>query len=243
MYAHHKFDHVFDPPTPTALSYAVCATPRSGSSLLCEHLCACGLGGAPTEFFDRDTYHAFRAAWGITSIEHYLAELLRRKTGPNGVFGLKLHWEQYLDFFRARDVRGVFPNLRAVTITRRDRLGQAISFARAAQTGLWAAHHTPTAPAAVFDRAQIAHFLQKIEDEERAWEEHLQAHGIVPVRVVYEDLVLRPQPVLLGVLRALGIAAPDELVLPPPTLRRQADALSEEWRRLYNRTAQESPRS
>jgi len=234
MYSHHKLDHSFDPLTPPVLCYAVCSTPRSGSSLLCEHLCNTGLAGAPTEFFDRDSYDAFRAAWGCTSFEHYLAELLRRKTGPNGVFGLKLHWEQYLDFFAAHDVRRLFPNLRAVLMTRRDRLGQALSFSRAAQTGLWAAHHTPTNPEAVFDRAQIARFLEKIEVEERAWEELLHAQGLAPVRVVYEELFVRPQPVVVGVLRALGIPAADDLVLPPPSLRRQADRRTVEWRRRYD---------
>jgi len=233
MYSHHKFDHSFDHPTPPTLCYAVCATPRSGSSLLCEHLCNTGLAGAPTEFFDRDSHDAFRKAWGVSSFESYLAQLLRRKTGPNGVFGFKLHWEQYLDFFRENDVRQLFPNLRVVSISRRDRLGQAISFSRAAQTGLWASHHTPTSPVEVFDRARIADLREMIESGERAWDELLRTQGIAPVRVVYEELFVRPQPVVVAVLRALGIPARDDLALPPPTLRRQADRLTEEWRRRY----------
>lgn len=51
VYAHHKLDHEFER-TQTTLSYAVCALPRSGSSLLCELLFDTGLAGAPAEYFD-----------------------------------------------------------------------------------------------------------------------------------------------------------------------------------------------
>jgi glutamate-1-semialdehyde 2,1-aminomutase len=243
MYAHHKLDHGFDHSAPPSLSYAVCATPRSGSSLLCELLCNTGLAGAPTEFFDRETYDAFCKAWGVTGPEGYLEELLRRKTGPNGVFGFKIHWDQYLEFFPNTDLRRVFPGLRMVLMRREDRLGQALSFSRAAQTGQWASHHPAKNPRPVFDRSEISRFLQKIDAEERAWEDLFRAGGIAPARVVYEHLVARPQPVVVSVLRALGIQADDDLLVPPPTLRRQADRLSRRWRRRYQRGDARTPGS
>src|SRR3954468_249168 len=38
-------------PQPQA-SYLVCATPRSGSTLLCEALCNTGVAGRPAEYFE-----------------------------------------------------------------------------------------------------------------------------------------------------------------------------------------------
>lgn len=233
MYSHHKLDHRYDHAGPPSLAYVVCATPRSGSSLLCELLCNTGLAGAPTEFFDRQTYQEFCGAWGVETLDDYLRELLRRKTGPNGVFGFKLHWDQHLDFFSDTDLRRSFPGLRIVSMRREDRLGQAISFSRASQTGQWAWHHPAGKAGPVFDRSEISRFLAKIDTEVRAWEDLFRAGGIAPVRVVYEDLVARPRDEVVRVLRSLGIEVEGDLVVPPPSLRRQADRLSRRWRRRY----------
>ncbi len=40
------------PPPPPHKSYLVCATPRSGSTLLCEALAATGVAGRPAEYFE-----------------------------------------------------------------------------------------------------------------------------------------------------------------------------------------------
>src|SRR4051812_39199959 len=40
------------PMAPVDLSYLVCATPRSGSTLLCELLSATGVAGRPQEYFE-----------------------------------------------------------------------------------------------------------------------------------------------------------------------------------------------
>jgi trehalose 2-sulfotransferase len=40
------------PPAPVTVSYLVCATPRSGSTLLCETLRETGVAGNPLEFFE-----------------------------------------------------------------------------------------------------------------------------------------------------------------------------------------------
>ena len=37
---------------PATVSYLVCATPRSGSTLLCEGLKATGVAGRPEEYFE-----------------------------------------------------------------------------------------------------------------------------------------------------------------------------------------------
>jgi LPS sulfotransferase NodH len=233
VYTHHKFDHAFPPGVETQVSYMVCALPRSGSSLLCELLCNTEHAGAPTEFFDRETMERFQRAWGVDSFDAYVAALLAKKTSPNGVFGFKVHWEQFADTLVELDVLALFPNLRFVHIDRTDRVRQAVSFARALQTNQWASDHPVRNDRPMFDRAQIDDCLRRIRRGEEMWGRFFEQNRISPLRVVYADLVARPQPTLLGVLRHLGVTGSTNLASPPPTLKKQADALSDEWVRRY----------
>jgi LPS sulfotransferase NodH len=234
MYTHHKFDHEFSGDTRAEIAYVVCSTPRCGSSLLCEHLCNSGLAGAPTEFFDRESYDGFSKAWGATSFEDYIPKLVRKKTSPNGVFGFKIHWDQYVDFFSDRDLRAEFPNLRFILITRRDRLGQTISFSRAVQSGQWAHDHIVRNHELRFDYDQIVAFHHKIVREEQEWNRFFAANDIEPVRIVYEDLVKAPQKRVADILTAIGVAVPNGFRLLPATLKKQADGLSMWWRQRFH---------
>ncbi len=108
------------------ISYLVCATPRSGSTLLCEALTNTQLAGYPAEYFEalRATGLPTRPKEYFTGLDNseidhilgnysriderqpqsfdnyadYLDEVLTRGTTPNGVFGAKVMWG-YLDDF------------------------------------------------------------------------------------------------------------------------------------------------
>jgi LPS sulfotransferase NodH len=107
-------------------SYFVCATERSGSTLLCELLKGTGIAGRPEEYFEnlrhsglprqpREYFHALRAKEAIRRLppiergqpelpgkfEARLGEIIAAATTPNGVFGAKLMWN-YLEDFAAR---------------------------------------------------------------------------------------------------------------------------------------------
>jgi LPS sulfotransferase NodH len=103
-------------------SYLICATPRSGSTLLCEALTNTGIAGRPEEFFQarKETglprrpleYFEGIATTEIASIlgegtrpnellmqpvsgesyADYLARVIEEGTTPNGVFGAKVMW-------------------------------------------------------------------------------------------------------------------------------------------------------
>jgi LPS sulfotransferase NodH len=113
-------------PRVPGVSYLVCATQRSGSTLLCELLSATEVAGAPDEFFEalRATglprqarqYFEDPAVAHIADrlpatnpgvpeqrgdFEGWFRYVLGRGTSRNGVFGAKMMWN-YFDDFRAR---------------------------------------------------------------------------------------------------------------------------------------------
>jgi LPS sulfotransferase NodH len=117
--------------TDVRLSYLVCATQRSGSTLMCELLKSTGVAGRPEEYFEamRDTgapphprefLHGLPATGvgirddprlpqapdysslsGLPGYRQHLERTFARGTTPNGVFGAKLMFNQ-LDELHAR---------------------------------------------------------------------------------------------------------------------------------------------
>jgi LPS sulfotransferase NodH len=135
--------------------YVVCTIPRSGSNLLTDGLRDTRRAGVPKQFFLPKAEPRYAAELGIDPDADYAAyvrAIVNAKVTRNEVFGFKLmSW--YLDGFLARLreahdfgnsttsnlelLRSAFPRLRFLRIVRRHKLRQALSTARALQTGLW----------------------------------------------------------------------------------------------------------
>src|ERR1700745_4376455 len=135
--------------------YVVCAIPRSGSNLLTDGLHATRRAGRPKQFFMRKSESDFAAAHNLNlsaGFAAYIQDIITATATSNEVFGFKLMSWYLDDFFgRLREtrafgdatiddlslLRNAFPQVRFVHIHRRHKLRQALSTARALQTGLW----------------------------------------------------------------------------------------------------------
>ena len=121
-----------------------------------------------------------------------------------------------------------------MSITRRDRLRQAVSWVRALQTLKWERRPAPGRSARRSSTSSdITQKLVRIDREEDEWESLFDRYGIEAHRVVYEEFVEAQEQTVREVLDALGVDAPADLHLPPPVLDRQADELSDEWVERY----------
>ena len=232
-------------------SYVICATPRSGSYLLCEALTNTGLAGRPTEFFALGPEQGLLTHWGLTEQEYdqYLAKVLQLGTTPNGVFGAKLIWftlPMILGKFHtlpgcanledANLLATLFPNLHYISITRREKVRQAISYAKALQNSEWVRvkdQHPWSQRELVFDPCMIERLLQEIEREERAMQHFFLQNSIQPFQVVYEELVMAYEETAKDILHFLGISFPEPLTFDERSLVRQSDAQTEEWLQRY----------
>jgi LPS sulfotransferase NodH len=211
----------------------VCSVPRCGSSLLCDVLSGTELAGAPTEYFDENQMRAFEREWGVSGFDEYLAALRAKKTSPNGVFGVKAHFHQLRDALSGRDLDAELPGLRLVYVRRRDHVRQAVSWARADQTGQWASDHPDRGIVPRYDHAEVVGLLERIEREELEWEGLFERRGQAPLRIDYEELAPAPGAAVIRVLDHLGVATAPGFEPPAPTIAKQADDLTEEWVRRY----------
>jgi LPS sulfotransferase NodH len=243
-------------PWPTR-SYLVACYPRTGSWLLCHALADTGLLGSPEEFFNPDTEAFWAGRGGVRApgegggYRDFLSAVFRLGSTPNGYFGARLMWE-CIDWFvdRARSLPelaglgvaelllAVFPRLRLVVLQRRNKVRAAVSYWRAATSGIWAVKPdgTPAWDTPVvqfksgnrFDPAVISDLHRRAHEHERAWQQLADQIGVPRLIVQYEEFAADRAGVLRGVSAFLGepLAA---ATVPPARLRRQADANTERW--------------
>ena len=233
------------------LSYLVCATERSGSTLLCELLAGTGVAGRPEEYFEflnasgrvrqPREYFDDAADPGILELlpplepplpampwPERLAAARERGTTPNGVFGAKMMWAYLGDFLAHGERRGA---------ARPAGLGprRAPRHARAGDLAL--ARHPDRPVARGGPRRRGRARLPRRRDRApqgaargarrrlaqlvRRARDHAAGDRLRGVR---RD----PQPTICAVLDHVGVPR-EGVSVPHPPMRRQADARSQEW--------------
>ena len=123
-----------------------------------------------------------------------------------------------------------FPRLQFVHVFRRHKLRQALSKARAVQTGLWKVQEGKAAQAEPrFDAELIEQCLRDAEQQEKTWECFFRRIGVNPFRVQYERLCQHYETTIREVLDFLKISLPRRTRIGPPVTVRQADEISRAW--------------
>src|SRR5262249_47319771 len=228
--------------------YVVCTIPRSGSNLLTDGLRDTRHAGMPKQFFLPKDESRYAAELGLDAVADYAAyvrAIVNTKTTRNEVFGFKLmSW--YLEGFltRLREghgfgnsatsdlelLRNAFPRLHFVRIVRRHKLRQALSTARALQTGLWKVQKGKSSlREPEFDPDLIEQSLHEAERHEKIWDDFFRSNGVKPFQVEYEKLCKDYEATIRAVLSFLKIGLPATTRIGPPVTTRQADEISQMW--------------
>lgn len=245
-------------------SYLICATPRSGSSLLCGLLESTGVAGHPESYFRQPDEPSWAARWGIAgspdgsfSYADYVHSALAAGRTDNGVFAARIMWgildevidklvTVYPDLIGAdlELLRRAFGHTRFIYLRRGDVLAQAVSWLRAEQTNVWfeTEQDEPREPDREphFDFDQLRELVQQIDEHNAAWQGWFASAGIQPHLIWYEALDANPVGVTRRVLDFLNLELPAGRVIRVQH-RRLADEVNAEWIDRY-RTRNTSPR-
>lgn len=252
-------------PVPLARVVVIAASPRTGSNLLTSAMRATRCFGTVHEYLNRVQREMTKGSirtveltprgvasrvkrrvigdpqWRVAYHDHlrrgYLSRRLMamsdERNPTSDTFTIKLMWGHLGGMMLPSgvdvDVWGV--PVTWIHITRSDVVRQAVSWMRANQTGEWVAHR-PTDRLAQYDHAAIERLVAQARRENDRWESYFAERGIDPLRIVYEDFVVDYHGTIRRLFDALG--RPD-LDVPPPQIEQQADELSEEWVRRYER--------
>lgn len=236
----------------------ICATPRTGSTLLCALLKSAGTAGRPESWYRAEDRDDYADDWGVPRDADrridpaaYLAAAIRAGLGPNGVCGLRIQArsltgllaELHSLFPKAPDDRALleraFGACHFLYMRRSDDVAQAISRHRAEVSQVW--HHDGRADPDRVPQPQVRYNADRL-DAYRAeaaagnaqWEAWFTAAAIAPTRLVYETFITDPAAQLRAILTDLNLPpAPDTAITAPN--RRMADATSAAWADRYLR--------
>lgn len=224
---------------PVEQKLVLCTQPRVGSTFLSSLLRHALDAGLPHEY-----YHARVAApilgkrWGLLGddmrldLDLYTQKLMANRTTANGVFGVKMHWNQAAPLINGGVFWTQFKDSFFVFLTRDDSLGQAISLALSLQTNAWKSSKlTDAAP--TYSRAQIAQALNFIVSERAHWEIFFATFGITPLRVTYEHLTAHRRSVIEDIADRLGLPIIDQSALDNPGFKKMPEGVKGEWRERF----------
>ncbi len=219
------------PPTPKN-AYFICATPRSGSTLLCDLLARTEVAGHPESYFRRQSIPYWVEHLRVPSDRQgkdpeisraYVSAVKQEGASRNGLFGARIMWESMPELSGHLDL--LFPELPNDTarlhaafgdavyiyLSRKDKISQAVSLAKAMQTGLWHLNsdgseleRTESLHPSGYDFGFLDACFRELTANDRAWRDWFQRERVDPVRTTYEALALDPQAELSKVLEALG---------------------------------------
>ncbi len=236
----------------TADACLICATPRTGSSLLCGLLQSTGVVGRPESYFRQPDESSWADLWGLVRgpdgafpYADYVGAAITAGRTENGVFAARIMWgtlDEVVD-----KLGTVYPELAGadvdllnrafgrtafVYLRRDDVLGQAVSWLRAEQTDVWfetdPSGEQRRRPEPRFDFDRIHDLVRMIGDHNTAWRQWFAASGVRPHVVRYEDLDSDPVGVTRQIVGFLGLELPPGLEI-VARHRRLADELNARW--------------
>ncbi|MEL6668585.1 MAG: Stf0 family sulfotransferase [Bacteroidota bacterium] len=226
-------------------------SPRVGSTVLCQLLKDTQLAGNPQELFNVETEN------GISLTTHYSVKdysELRDKLwqigcSPNGVMSCKdslfsARWNPQIaevarlkqqDDLSFESVWGdLFPNCVHVFLTRRNKLRQAVSWWKAIKSEIWHLkqgeedHKDLVFYEQNYNLDALTHLLKECMLREAATQAYFEQNQIVPLTLVYEDMIQDFQGAVAFILHALG---EEGMVTGQavPELKKTASPKSEIW--------------
>jgi trehalose 2-sulfotransferase len=237
----------------------VCATPRSGTTLLCDLLAETGVTGTPNSFYRAESVDHFARQLGIAAgpdfERRYLDAITAEGRGATDLFSMRVMWPSMATMRDALSalfpaettdagrIATAFGTPLYLFVERKDKIAQAISRIKAEQSGLW--HRAADGSvreqggeyrAPEYDRAAIAASIAETTAHVANWRNWFDREGIAPMQLTYEQLSADPVATIRKVLSALGRdpSAADQIV---PRTAKLADATSREWAERYVREA------
>jgi LPS sulfotransferase NodH len=233
------------------VAYLLASVPRAGSTYFSHVLWRTGCLGAPLEYLNFDPAGPyFFAAKSADAQLNLWRSVLKRRTSPNGVFGLKAFPPQLQALHSTNpqllaEVLATMlpqgPPRHVVYLRRRDRVAQTVSYARAAMSGLWRKEQEQGGAAALdYSQEALEAAERGIAFQEQLWEQMLSDLAVEPLLMWHEDVLAAPAAAARQVAHYLGVALDPaaEVDIPPILEQSRGDAAT--WSERYRQVREPS---
>ena len=207
-----------------------------------------GCLGAPLKYLNFNPagpYHF--AASSIDAQQQLWARVMQTRTSPNGVFGLKAFLMQFHELQQSNPrllasvLAELLPKDRPkpiVYLRRRDKVAQAVSYARAAKSGVWRKEQESERSSWIdYSREEIEAAGRGIVAQEERWEQMFSDLRIQPLRIWHEDTLKDPAAAARQVASYLDVVIDPRQVLDVPAVLKQSEGNSAAWIQGYLRAS------
>lgn len=228
---------------PPVRAYMLATVPRTGSTYVSHLLWRSGCLGAPLEYLNFLPGSPYSFAHGQPEKQTALwRSVLHRRTSPNGVFGLKcfslqmrelqrdnpsLLLEVFATFFPKGD------SAQIIRLRRRDPVAHAISYARAALSGVWRKEQEVPAATVEFSDRAVDEARALLDRQEADWDLLFEEVAVEPLTIWYEDVVAQPDAALQRIACHLGISVDPAAAIAVPGVERQSQEDARLWAERY----------
>ena len=240
----------FDFPPRTAnpeIRYLLASVPRAGSTHFSHLLWATGCLGASLEYLNFLPLGPYGFAANSPSLQEQLwHSVLRRRCSPNGVFGLKAFPQQFYELQHKNPplledvLKVMLPRdrpRRIVYLRRRDRLAQAVSYARAGLSGVWRREQeSETAAPIDYSQEALESAANGIAALEEVWARMFGDLRIETLSLWHEDVLADPSAAARQVADYLGVSIDPAAAVQVPTIRKQSEGDAPVWIERYARS-------
>jgi LPS sulfotransferase NodH len=213
----------------------VCFTNRCGSNFVANALSSNGFLNTAGEFFNADTIIENCVAENLNSIPDFVNWLIDR-AGKNGYLVSKIAIGHLEVLAKVGIIEQLLDISHFIMIERGDKLGQAISYDIARQTGKWTSNMVGAKKDNDLEYSgdRLMDIMNAISNQNREFSRFFGLNGIVPALINYEQFEEDPSYFIDYLSRFLGIS---ELSFVPEQvgIQKQAGRINRTWRDKYNR--------
>lgn len=213
------------------MKYLILSSPRTGSTMLSAALNATGMAGLAKEYFHlKKLAEKGNPEQDREAMLAYYSEVVNATTTANGVFGMKLHFNQFHHVFGGKRIgMGSGINFvksfdRRILVYRRDKILQALSELLASKSDLWNTGDQSAAGRAGkdFSDADVPFLLRIMSrqvSEEYAWRSLLEDSALDFHQIAYEDMAASPEAEFAKLAAYLAIPGIDGLKASAETVK------------------------
>jgi LPS sulfotransferase NodH len=222
--------HDFQRQKQPAKTLIIASTGRSGSHMLGHALHLTQYFGFPLEYANPANLREWKRRIETESTEDVIRELTQRRTSPNGVFGIKLHYTHIKVLGGFDRVQAFFPDAYYVLLSRKDVLKQAVSLAIAKLTGVWIAGQQPTntnPPQYRFE--QVEGCLPEVILDNASWRYALAANGCNYLEMDFDAVKENLGASVRTIAGFIGIQLDDNQTQEEHVTSRQGNSLNDDW--------------
>jgi len=229
-----QFSEAHDFPETKPLKVLVIAsTGRCGSHMLGHALHKTGCFGFPLEYTNKANLAEWKRRLKKDDFHDAMEEIQRRRTSPNGVFGIKIHYPHIKQFGGFDGLMKAFPNAYYVLLSRKNVLRQAVSLSIAGQSGVWISGQKPTGRKPVYDFDDIDRCLRETIINNASWRYVLAAGGCHYIEMDFDHVRNDISGAVKDIADFMGVEITQGRVPEEQVTKNQSESINEEWARKF----------